>query len=78
MSKYVGVARSARLAAARAKIFEERQIAVNTNFVLGRCVPSVKNNAAKICVTQLIFNDKIKAVSYQKKSLQIIFLYCRH
>lgn len=36
---------------------------IGVSFVLGRCVPSVKQNAAKIRVTQLLLDERINMVS---------------
>lgn len=35
---------------------------IGLSYVLGRCIPSVKQNAAKIRVTQLQFDDRINMV----------------
>lgn len=39
---------------------------VNTNFVMGRCLPSTKQNAAKIRVSQLHLDPRINMVSEWK------------
>lgn len=36
---------------------------IGVSFVLGRCVPSVKQNAAKIRVTQLLLDERINMVN---------------
>lgn len=36
---------------------------IGVSYVLGRCVPSVKTNAARIRVTQLVMNQRINMVN---------------
>lgn len=43
--------------------FGDEKIEILTNYVLGRCVPSVKTNAAKILVKQLVLDNKLNQVS---------------
>lgn len=42
-------------------------VKIGVSYVLGRCVPSVKKNAAKICVNQLVFDEKLNMVSVISK-----------
>lgn len=42
-------------------------VKIGVSYVLGRCVPSVKKNAAKICVNQLVFDEKLNMVSFINK-----------
>lgn len=44
---------------------------IGLSYVLGRCVPSVKQNAAKIRVTQLQFDDRINMVRLLNVSAEI-------
>lgn len=39
---------------------------IGVNFVLGRCVPSVKQNAAKIRVSQLLLDERINMVGLRR------------
>lgn len=40
-----------------------KAIKIAKSYVLGRCVPSVKQNAAKIRVSQLVLDEKINMVN---------------
>lgn len=41
---------------------------IGLNFVLGRCVPSVKQNAAKIRVSQLLLDERINMVRLRRRN----------
>lgn len=45
-------------------------IKIGTSFVLGRCVPSVKTNAAKVRVSQLVLDERINMVNTIRKFMQ--------
>lgn len=48
--------------------FGDGKIEILTDYVLGRCVPSVKTNAAKVLVKQLVLDTKMNQVSSNKFS----------
>lgn len=48
--------------AARAAYLAKIKQPINTKFVMGRCIPSTKQNAAKIQVKQLQMDPRIKMV----------------
>lgn len=52
-----------RVKAAVAAALAARKKPVNVKYVLGRCVPSAKENAAKIRVSQLHLDEKLNMVS---------------
>lgn len=43
--------------------YGDGKIEIITDYVLGRCVPSVKTNAAKILVNQLVLDERLNRVS---------------
>lgn len=46
---------------------------VSVKFVLGRCLPSAKQNAAKIRVSQLHLDERINMVSVTQPKIVCVF-----
>lgn len=64
MAKQLGVYKRLKaLDLRRLARFGDGKIEILTDYVLGRCVPSVKTNAAKVLVSQLVLDKKLNTVS---------------
>lgn len=63
--------------AARAAYFAKIKEPISVQFVMGRCIPSAKQNAAKIEVTKLQMDPRLKIVRYNIIHNALLFLVLR-
>lgn len=76
MAKQLGVyKRIKEIDLRRLAKFGDGKIEILTDYVLGRCVPSVKTNAAKILVNQLVLDKRLNTVSANVFILQKLNLF---